>query len=152
MAISTDALIEFFAGQTDLDSTSAAVSDAAFSIATDTAVFTNSDDAMSGVIILLTNFSVAPDANSVINVYLRALNIVSTNDAEVPDANFPHSYICSIPLNDVTTAQYSNPIKFSFPNAKSGQEYEVYIENQAGQTLPAGWIPYITATAPGPHG
>ncbi len=150
MAISTDAAIEFFGTQSDLDSTSAAVSDAAFSIATDLITFTNSDDAPEAMAILLVNYSVSPDVNSSINLYLRPLNIVSTNDAEVPDANFQHVYVGRFPVNDVTTAQYI-PIEIKLPNIVTAQEYEVYIENQTGQSMPTGWIIYITPKTIGPH-
>ena len=151
MAISTDALIEFFGTQDTLGTSSSAVSDAAFSVAGDLSTWTNDDDAMSAYIVLLANYSVAPDANSVLNLYCRPLNFVSTNDAEVPDANMLQGYLGSFQLNDVTTAQYPW-LNVALPNSKTSQEYEFYIENQSGQSLPSGWDMYITPKAPGPHG
>jgi len=150
MAISTDAAIEFFGTQDTLGTSSAAVADGAFSIASDLSTWTNDDDAPQASVVLLANFSVAPDANSSINLYLRPLNIQSTNDQEIPDANFQHTYVGSFPVNDVTTAQYIN-IQISLPNNAASQNYEFYIENQTGQSLPAGWDIFVTPKTIGPH-
>tara|TARA_R110002074_G_scaffold119_2_gene487 strand:+ start:1295 stop:1750 length:456 start_codon:yes stop_codon:yes gene_type:complete len=150
MAIATDAAIEFFGTQDTLGTSSAAVLDAAFSIATDLSTWTNDDDAPQASVILLANYAVAPDANSVINLYLRPLAIQSTNDQEIPDANFTHTYVGSFPVNDVTTAQYVT-IDISLPNTKTSQGYELYVENKTGQSLPAGWDIYVTPKTIGPH-
>jgi len=150
MAISTDALIEFFGTQDTLGTSSAAVADAAFSVAGDLSTWTNDDDAPRASVTLLANYSVAPDANSVINLYVRPLNIQSTNDQEIPDANFTHTYVGSFPVNDVTTAQYV-AIDITLPNAYTSQQYEFYVENTTGQSLPAGWDLYVTPKTYGPH-
>ena len=150
MAISADALVEFFGTQDTLGTSSAAVADAAFSIAGDLSTWTNDDDAPRASVTLLANYSVAPDANSVINLYVRPLNIQSTNDQEIPDANFTHTYVGSFPVNDVTTAQYV-AIDISLPNAYASQQYEFYVENSTGQSLPAGWDLYVTPKTYGPH-
>jgi hypothetical protein len=150
MTIGTDSAIEFFGTQDTLGTTSAAVADAAFSIAGDLSTWVNDDDAPQASVILLANFSVAPDANSVINLYLRPLNIESANDQDVPDANFQHTYVGSFPLNDVTTAQYIN-IQIPLPNNQTSQNYEFYVENQSGQSLPAGWDIFVTPKTIGPH-
>ena len=150
MAIATDAAIEFFGTQDTLGTSSAAVANDAFSIAGDLSTFTNDDDAPQASVILLANFSVAPDANSSINLYLRPLNIQSTNDGDVPDANFQHIFVGSFPLNDVTTAQYIL-ITIALPNTKTSQEYEFYVENKSGQSLPAAWDIFVTPKTIGPH-
>ena len=150
MTISTDAAIEFFGTQDTLGTSSAAVSDNSFSVAGDLSTWTNDDDAPQASIVLLVNYSVAPDANSVINLYLRPLNIQSTNDQPVPDSNFQHTYVGSFPVNDVTTAQYIN-LQISLTNNATSQQYEFYVENQTGQTMPAGWDIYVTPKTIGPH-
>lgn len=150
MAIGTDSAIEFFGTQDTLGTTSSAVSDAAYSVAADLSTWPNDDDAPQASVVLLANFSVAPDVNSVINLYLRLLDIQSTNDQDVPDANFQHVYVGSFPLNDVTTAQHI-PIDISLPNTKTSQNYEFYVENQSGQSLPAGWDIFVTPKTLGPH-
>lgn len=150
MAIAADAAIEFFGTQDTLGTSSAAVADAAFSIAGDLSTWTNDDDAPQASVVLLANFSVAPDANSSINLYLRPIDVQSTNDGDVPDANFQHIYVGSFPLNDVTTAQYIT-IQISLPNNATSQDYEFYVENQSGQSLPAAWDIFVTPKTIGPH-
>ena len=150
MAIETDAAIDFFGTQDTLGTSSAAVADDAFSIAGDLSTWTNDDDAPMASVILLANFSVAPTANTSINLYLRPLNMEGTNDGDVPDANFQHMYVGSFPLNDVTTAQYI-PITISLPNTKTSQEYEFYVENKSGQSLPTLWDIFVTPKTIGPH-
>lgn len=150
MTIGTDAAIEFFGTQDTLGTSSSAVANTAFSVAADLSTWTNDDDAPMATAILLANFSVAPDANSAINLFLRPLNIQSTNDGDVPDANFGHIYVGSFKLNDVTTAQYI-AIDIRLPNTKTSQEWEFYVENNSGQSLPAGWDIYVTPKTIGPH-
>ena len=150
MAIATGAAVEFFGTQDTLGTSSAAVANAAFSIAGDLSTWTNDDDAPQASVTLLCNFSVAPTANSSLNLYVRLLNVQSTNDNPEPDANFQHRYVGSFPLNDSTVAQYIS-IDISLPNAYTSQQYEFYVENQAGQSLPAGWDIYVTPKTIGPH-
>ena len=150
MAIATGAAIEFFGTQDTLGTSSAAVANDAFSIAGDLSTWTNDDDAISASVTLLANFSVAPTANTSINLYLRLLDVQSTNDGTVPDANFQHTYVGSFPLNDSTVAQYIT-IDIGLPNSVTSQDYEFYVENQSGQSLPAGWDIYVTPKAIGPH-
>ena len=150
MAIATGAAIEFFGTQDTLGTSSAAVANDAFSIAGDLSTWTNDDDAVSASVTLLANFSVAPTANTSINLYLRLLDVQSTNDGTVPDANFQHTYVGSFPLNDSTVAQYIT-IDIGLPNSVTSQQYEFYVENQSGQSLPAGWDCYVTPKAIGPH-
>ena len=143
MAIGTDDAIHKFGTQDTLGTTSTAVANDAFSIAGDLSTWTNDDDAPMASVTLLANFSVAPTANSSINLYLRPLAVQSTNDGEIPDANFQHRYVGSFPLNDVTTAQYIT-IDISLPNAYTSQQYEFYVENKSGQSLPTLWDLYVT--------
>ena len=150
MAIGTSSLVEFFGTQDTLGTSSATVADAAFSIAGDLSTWTNDDDAPRASVTALIDYAVAPDANSVVNLYLRPLNTQSTNDQEIPDANFTHTYVGSFPVNDVTTNQYIT-IDISLPNAYTSQQYEFYIENKTGQTIQAGWDIYVTPKTYGPH-
>ncbi len=150
MAITTDSAIEVFGTQDTIGTSSSAVADAAYSVAADLSTWTNDDDAPVASVTLLANFSVAPTANTNINLYLRLLNVQSTNDADVPDANFQHVYAGSFPLNDVTTAQYIT-IDIVLPNGKTSQEYEFYVENLSGQSLPAAWDIFVTPKTIAPH-
>lgn len=148
MAISTDAAIDFFGTQDTITGSGGTVADGAFGAAATT--WTNDDDAREASIILDCSYTTAPDANSAVNLYLRLLNIEGTNDQDVPDANFPHVFVGSFPLNDVTTQQWI-PIDIRLPNTKTSQEYNFYIENNGGQTMDSDWDLHITPKTVGPH-
>lgn len=151
MAIGTNSTIEVFGTQDTLGTSSAAVANDAFSIASDLSTWVNDDDSPTASVVLLANFAVAPTANTVINLFLRPLAVQSTNDSTVPDANFQDVYVGSFPLNDSTVAQYISKV-ISLPNTKTSQNYEFYVENKSGQSLPAGWDIYVTpkTLAPAP--
>lgn len=152
MAIGTDSAIDFFGTQDTLGTSSAAVTNGSFSIASDLSTWVNDDDAKFASIVLLADWNTtAPDVNSSIKLYARLLNIQSTNDQDVPDANFQHVFMGRFPVNDVLTNQYI-PIIISLPNNETSQNYEFYINNLTGQTIQAGWDIFITPKAIGPHG
>ena len=150
MAIGTDSAVNFFGTQDTLGTSSASVADAAFSIASDLSTWTNDDDAPMASVTLEITYALSPDANSSVNLYLRTLNVESTNDGDVPDANFQHMYVGSFPVNDVTTNQYIT-IDITLPNYKTSSEFEFYIENSTGQTIQASWDIYVTPKTIGPH-
>lgn len=150
MTIGENSAIHFFGDQDTLGTSSAAVANDAFSIASDLSTWVNDDDAPMASVILLANFSVAPTANSRINLYLRHLDFQSTNDATIPDANFQHFYVGSFPLDNNTNAQYI-PIDIALPNVETSQNYEFYVENKSGQSLPAAWDIFVTPKTIGPH-
>jgi len=150
MAISTDAAIDFFGNQDTVTSSSSSVADGAFSVSGDITTWTNDDDAVSAAVVFEGTYSSAPDASSSVSLFARLMNIQSTNDQDTPDSNFGHTFLGSFPLNDVTSSQYI-AIEVSLPNTKTSQEYEFYIQNNAGQTLSSGWDLYITPKAIGPH-
>lgn len=82
-------------------------------------------------------FSVAPAAGTVIDIYARPLNFEGTNDAQAPSANFQASYVCSILLDAVTSAQYAKVSLANNPHPLD--ECSFYIANRTAQTLGAGW-------------
>jgi len=101
MTISTDAAIEFFGTQTTVTGTTATVADGAYSVTGSIVSFTNTDDAPQASVVAMLDWSVAPTANTSVNLYVRLIDIDSTNDQDVPDANFQHVYVGSFPINDV---------------------------------------------------
>jgi hypothetical protein len=156
MAIGTDAAIEFFGTPDTLGGTAtAAVANDAFSTINATTglnTWTNDDDAVMAKMVLEANFSVAPDANSVVNLFARPLNVQSTNDPIVPDATNQHVYMGSFPLKDGTSAQFIPLLISLLPtNFQTSQIYEFYLENKSGQSMPAGWDLHALPTALGPH-
>jgi hypothetical protein len=150
MAIGSNSAIEFFGTQDTVTSTSSAVTDGSFSVAGDITTWTNDDDAPAAAVVFEGTYSVAPDVNSTVSLFARLMNIQSTNDQEIPDSNFQHTYLGSFPLNDVTTEQFV-AIEVGLPNTKSSQEYDFYIQNNAGQTVSAGWDIHVTPKTIGPH-
>lgn len=150
MTIGTDSAIHFFGTQDTLGTSSAQVTDDSFSIAGDLSTWTNDDDAPMASVTALIDYAVSPDVSTVVNLYVRLLNVQSTNDADVPDSNFTHVFVGSFPINNVTTNQYIT-IDINLPNGKTSQEYEFYIENKTGQTIQAGWDIFVTPRTIGPH-
>ena len=132
-----DAVLKF-STQADLDNTSSAVTSTSFSVAADSLTLTNTDDALGCGLVLECTFSVAPDANSSVALFLQALNIEGVNDAPIPTANFQHDFRKSFPVKDQTAIQRI-PIDITFPKGKSAAEYQPFIQNNAGQTISAGW-------------
>ena len=149
MTIGTNALIEFFGTQVTLGTSSSAVVNDAFSVAGDLSTWTNTDDVPRASVTLSATFSSAPTEGSALNLFLRLVDVESTNDQEIPDANYGHVYAGSFPVNDVTSEQYQT-IDISLPNGSTSQQYEFYLENKAGQTMSAGWDIYVTPKTYGP--
>ena len=147
MAFSTDAAILEALTQLDLDSTSAAVSSGAFSVAGDLALFTNTERALTASFVLSVDFATAPAANKFVHLYARLMDIVSTTDAEVPTANHRNIPVCSFPIKDVATAQLIPVANVVIPSVKQAQIIEFYIENGTDLSMPAGWIVYATQLA-----
>jgi hypothetical protein len=78
----------------------------------------------------------------VIDIYAKPLNFEGTSDQEDPQADFQNTYVCSIPLNDVTTSQAykTPPVTHPFPLT----DCDFFIANRGGQTLSAGWTLKVT--------
>jgi len=150
MAIGTDSAVEVFGTQDSLDDTSGSVADAAFSAASDLLTWTNDDDAVSASVVLEATFGSSPDANSSVTLFAQMIDIQSTSDQLVPTANFQHVFIGTFPVKDVTSAQFI-PVTVGLPNNATSQIYQFFIQNNAGQTISAGWDIHITPTAIGPH-
>ena len=150
MAIGSDAAIEFFGTQDDVSNSSSAVTDASYSASGDTSDWTNDDDAVMASAILECTYASAPDANSTVDLYAQLMNIVGTDDSQVPTDEAPHVYLGSFPLDDVTSRQHI-PIEIGLPNTVTSQVYHFFVKNNGGQTMSAGWQLHITPKAIGPH-
>jgi len=149
MSIDTNDRIDKFGTQAALGTSSSAVADGAFSIASDTSTVTISSDVDQASVVLEADGAAALDVGASVNLFLQPLNIVSTNDAEEPSANFPHVYVGTFFLKDIATNQFS-PLDISLENIKSGQEYIPFIENLTGQSIDAGWDIHYTDKTAGP--
>lgn len=155
MTIGTNDIIDNFGALTSIDDGgTSSVASAAFSVAADITVWTNSDDVKWARFVLKAQWAtVTGVANKAINIYARPINIQSTNDPVVPSAN--NLWECiggfNIYAAAAATDYYFHSSLCRLPNMASGQEYEFYIENSTGQTISAGWALWIMPLADGPH-
>jgi hypothetical protein len=150
MAIGTNDLVNKFGTQDTVTSSSSAVTDGSFSVSGDITSWTNDDDADLASVTFEGTYSVAPTAETSVNLYAQLMNVVSTSDNDTPDANFPHTFLGSFPLNDVTSEQFIT-IDIQLPNAYTSAVYDFYIQNGGGQTISAGWDLHVTPKVIGPH-
>ena len=120
------------------------------------AVFTQADDANltaanqadythCDVLLSTVDTTVNPDIGGVVNVYLRPINIEGTEDQPPPSANFPHKFLCAMPIDDDEALTQAIKVEARLPNPND--DCEAYIENQCGQTISAGWNLRITPKA-----
>lgn len=155
MTIGADDRIEKFEDTTPTEVTSsqADLTDGSFSAGL---AWTNTDDSDKAVVILAAHFNTAPTANGPVHIHLRALNIAeTTGDEPVPSADWSGGYVGTILVDDITTDHWPS-IRVALRNAKAGQEYEWYVENQAGQTLGDStgsdhWRLFVMSVTDGPH-
>jgi hypothetical protein len=127
MAIGTGAALFEYGTQFTVISDTVAIANGAFNGATITALV-QTDYAPLGDAVLTITMAVAPSAGAVINLYRRDMNITSTNDSTVPDANYKSTYVGSFLLDLVTSIQY-----VSLTNIPLTVDQEFYIENESGQ-------------------
>jgi len=86
-----------------------------------------------------TNFAVGATAK----LYARPQNIEITEDGEPPSTNYPHTFVCSFPLDDdqsITQDVEVDHVRNPFPHT----EWHGYLENAAGQTFSAGFNVRVT--------
>lgn len=150
MTIGTDAAIEFFGTQDLVSNSTSAVTGASFSVAADQSAWTNDDDAVTASVVFSGTFGTPPGASSEVALFARLMDIDGTNDQQEPSVNFPYAFVGAFLLDTVNTAQFI-VIDITLPNTKTSQIYNFYIQNNADQTLSAGWTAKITPKAIGPH-
>ena len=93
-------------------------------------------------------FATNPDVGAVVNVYARPINFEGTEDQPPPSANYPHTYVGSMPVDD--DQALTQAIERIFANPHPGTEQEWYIENQCGQTTDTNWNLRVTGVAIAP--
>ncbi len=154
MAIGTDSLIDFFGTQDQVDDgTTATVATTAFSEAS--SELTNDDDAPFVNAVLECQFDTTFPTLGSIDLYCRPLNIVSTSDPGVPDANNLTHFLGFFPIDfgvAADTNYFSHLYGARLPNNIISQIYEFYFHNNAtGQTIGQDWNLWVTPTTVGPH-
>lgn len=113
-----------------------------------TAAWTNSENAPDGAAVLKCQFDVAMPTVGSIDLYAHLLNVQSTNDLGLPDANNPMIYVGSFPIDFgvLPDVDFFTVIKdFEMPAIGAAQAIDWYIHNNAtGQTLGVSWQLWIT--------
>jgi len=153
MAIGADSTIDFHGTQDEVTTSPAAVADGAFSIASDTSIWTNDDDAPFAAFVLkLTSAGLtgAPTLGGAIHLYARLMNIRSTDDQVIPQDGFRHYHLGDFPVEnqDINQDILIGPIRL--PNYKADSEFEFYIENDCGVSIGSTWQLWVTPMAFGP--
>jgi len=133
------------------------VASAAFSASGDVASsgWTNTDSVPFAAFALKCQWAtVTGVANKVINLYARAMDIQSTNDAVQPSANRKGTLIGWFVVYAASTGtDYWFNIEGGYvplPELAEGQVYEFYLENLTGQTISANWALYARPLTRGP--
>lgn len=143
MAIPTNASIEWRGTTVTLEASGSSITNNSVVQADDANydTVTDGEGAPDGEFTASFAFSVAPTEGTVLAVYARPLDVISTNDTEVPELARPTRYIGRFVVNNVTTTQYGTP--FIGRNLPKLAAY--YLVNVAtGQTVSSGWTLYVT--------
>jgi hypothetical protein len=152
MAIGTDSTIQFFGTQDEVTVASpAAITDGSFSVSGDTNDWTNDDDSPAASFVLNCTFSVAPAAGQVVQLHCQLIDVQSTNDEPVVDANFAGHVLGGFEPDAVTSSQYLSAGPFNLPSIGASQVYHFFLKNAAGQTMSSGWSLWVSPATLGPH-
>lgn len=151
MAISTNALIEFFGTPDDVTNASnGTIAADAMSVAADIDSWTNDDDAPEAVFVLKYTSSSAPAAGGWVTLMARMDDVQSTNDESVPTASDQSAHILGRFRIPNATSSFSS-LRARLPNAKASQVYEFFILNKTNQTMTNTWELHVTPVTVGPH-
>jgi hypothetical protein len=158
MSIGTDDAILKFGTQAEVTSgTPATIASNAYGKADQagTVAWTNADDAETAAAVLKCQFDTTMPTVGRIGLYAHLLNVQSTNDLQVPSANFPHVFcgVFPIPFNVAADTDFYTAIPdFIIPSLASAQAIDWYLRNDStGQTIGVSWQLWITPKAVGPH-
>lgn len=147
MAIGTgDAVVKTGATQKTLEASGAVIANGAYVKATTGySRLSDGNDAPDAKIALGVTFGTAPAAGKALILFARKLNVDGANDAPVPSANYQETLIGSVIVDAVTTTQYLETVVEDVP-----AEFDLYIRNDTGQSVSAGWTAKITPQTYGP--
>jgi hypothetical protein len=136
MALATGALKKSLGSTVNHIVNGAAVTTGSFSASSDIdTAFSNSDGYLWSDVILTYERGAAGSAGLTVALYRRYLDVVSTNDEPITDANFKAELVGVKVSDNVTGLQYA-----VFENIWiGGRPCEFYIENQTGQSISNTW-------------
>lgn len=157
MAIATNDAIYKFGTQDEVTSgTPATIANDAYGKADQGATvnWTNTDDAPLGAAVLKCQFDTTMPTVGTVGLYAHVLNIQSTNDPGVPDANNSQIFCGSFLIDyDIAadTDFYTFIELFRMPGLYTAQAIDWYLKNEGtAQTLGVSWQLWITPITEGP--
>lgn len=138
-----------------IDSTAGTIADDAFSVAGDVdSAWANDDDTQWGAALLKCQFDGTMPTIGSIGLYARLLDIDGANDMPIPDANYPHIFVDTFPIDFGVAADtdfYTMIPLFQMPMYQTSQIIEWYLKNDGtGQTIGAAWSLWVTPITLGP--
>lgn len=154
MAIDQNTTIETFGTQTTLTTgTPALIASGGFSVAGDVTAYTLSDDTPEAVLQVTFTYTGTMNSNPSIVLHMRKLNVDGSINAPVPssDYNGERVGVAAVDRNVAASTNQTVTKRVRLPNAKSGQEYEFYLQNSIGDQISAGWEAKITPVSVKPH-
>jgi len=121
------------------DNTSAALATGNYAVCA-TAGYTSTDtlDYRDAKLVLKCTIPVATVVSAKIHKYARRKNVQGTNHGSIPSANYRKDRIGSFIPNTGTAQQYIVENVYDMP-----KEADIWIENDSGQTISAGWELWI---------
>ena len=153
MTIGTGARIDFLGTQDEVTSTPATVASGDYSIASDTGIWTNDDDApeaMWRLLLTAAGLGGAPTGN--IDLFLQPMNIDGgAGDQFEPSDTFKHTYIGTFPIQQTDADQQILIGPFDLPNFKTSSEFTPFIKNSSGVALGTTWQLFVIPKTDGPH-
>jgi len=156
MTIGTDALINFYGTQDQVDSSAGTIANDAMSVAGDVSDWTNDDDAPGAVFTLKCQFDTTFPSVGSIDLHAVLLNIQSTNDENDADASHEPHYLGSFQIDFGVAADTDFYTTLHVPELPPGiqtsQIYRFFIKNNGtAQTIGTGWGLWVTPVTQGPH-
>lgn len=150
MAIVSGGLIRSYGATVNHIINGGQITSTSFSVAADIdTAFPNTDGYPFCDVVLTLTKAAAGTAGLGVKIYMRALNIVSTNDSNEPDASFRWEEVRFLPTDSVATEQFLEARNIDIPSAHA---IEFYVENLTGQTINNTWeldiMPWTWATQP----
>lgn len=143
-----------FGTETELTTSPATVATGAFSIASDTSSWVNTDDAPEAMFkfkITAASLAAAPAAGDTIDLFMVHENVEGTEDTPTPTDNYPHTYMGSFTLWDSDSDQVHVIGPVTLPNYVTSQSYVPYIRNNMSQATGTGWQLWIKTVSVGPR-
>lgn len=129
-----------YGSQKTLSTSIAGIANNAISAAIGTYSSSDTNDYPDAEFVLKVAFGTAPTRAMTLELFVRPLNVVGTNDTVVPTASYQPHRVCSFVVENTTSTQYLYAVGYDLP--KEGEFY--LLNNGTGQTTSANAELYMT--------